>query len=465
MEYEDTNILRTQYVDDLVAQRQALEDALVYQNIEVTTGEGLKTLVPKVASITGSKPYIPFISFYAPAMNVSQLTNDELKNILDTINFNKQSSFAYFLGNQSKIIEVDFSKIFIKPNTPVHHMFYYCNYLKTIKFSSYNDLTGISDLSYMTYSSPSRLVDVDYSSFRLDENLLLNINYAFSSAIKLPMNFFDCTYDITKSDLIRDVNFTETYKVFDTRKIKFKVPEGVTSLTLYNTYSGKFDEFIFDFALDNVENLPDNGYGISYTFNVTCNKLTLLNKEKAKIKSIYSGFQFNGIKTLDLSNLNLSNCTSLNRFLSDVKASTVYLYNVDTSKSTTFTQWFSSTTHPVEYVYSDQLDASSATNIGSQFTISGCRLKHFMGFKNLGKAYKQKTANYTYYGLYMNGANYLSHESAISIINGLYDLNLTYDVANGGTLYTQKVYFASRVLSSLTPEEIAIATNKGWTVS
>ena len=51
------------------------------------------------------------------------------------------------------------------------------------------------------------------------------------------------------------------------------------------------------------------------------------------------------------------------------------------------------------------------------------------------------------------------------IINKVYDLNLTYDVANGGTLYTQKISIGSTNLAKLTAEEIAIATDKGWTVS
>jgi hypothetical protein len=59
----------------------------------------------------------------------------------------------------------------------------------------------------------------------------------------------------------------------------------------------------------------------------------------------------------------------------------------------------------------------------------------------------------------------LTHDSLINVINGLYDLNLTYDVANGGTLYTQTLNLGSTNKAKLTAEEIAIATAKGWTVS
>ena len=84
---------------------------------------------------------------------------------------------------------------------------------------------------------------------------------------------------------------------------------------------------------------------------------------------------------------------------------------------------------------------------------------------NLGKGYTQKTSNLNEYCCGLSFVSLLNHESLMDVINKLYDLNLTYDVANGGTLYTQQLMLGSTNLAKLTPEEIAIATNKGWTVS
>lgn len=111
------------------------------------------------------------------------------------------------------------------------------------------------------------------------------------------------------------------------------------------------------------------------------------------------------------------------------------------------------------------LDGSKTTDISS--VLSGCNsLKNFNGFVNLGKAYTQKTINYSSYKLDLSSCSNLTHESLINIMNNLYDLNLAYDVANGGTLYTQSLTLGSTNLAKLkTAEEIAIATNKGWTVS
>ena len=53
----------------------------------------------------------------------------------------------------------------------------------------------------------------------------------------------------------------------------------------------------------------------------------------------------------------------------------------------------------------------------------------------------------------------------MNVINNLYDLNITYDVANGGTLYTQSLVLGGTNLAKLTDEEKAIAINKGWSLS
>ena len=66
----------------------------------------------------------------------------------------------------------------------------------------------------------------------------------------------------------------------------------------------------------------------------------------------------------------------------------------------------------------------------------------------------------------MSNHKSITKESLIDVINnGLYDLSLTYDVANGETLYTQQLVLGSTNLAKLTADEIAIATSKGWSVS
>lgn len=85
--------------------------------------------------------------------------------------------------------------------------------------------------------------------------------------------------------------------------------------------------------------------------------------------------------------------------------------------------------------------------------------------ENLGKAYRQAQNNYNPYKFaWLRDNNVISKDHVINIFNKLYDLNLSYNVANGGTLYTQQIDLHADIISQLTPEEIAIVTNKGWTL-
>lgn len=86
------------------------------------------------------------------------------------------------------------------------------------------------------------------------------------------------------------------------------------------------------------------------------------------------------------------------------------------------------------------------------------------GFKDLGKAYLNKQANYLHYTLTLSDCTKLTHDSLMNVINDLYDLNLTYGVAQGGTLYTQRLVLGSTNIAKLTEEELQIAQDKGWTI-
>ena len=135
---------------------------------------------------------------------------------------------------------------------------------------------------------------------------------------------------------------------------------------------------------------------------------------------------------------------------------------LDTSSVTSMPSMFSDcsslTTIP-------QLDASKVNDINSTMFLNCTKLADFGGLKDLGKAYTNTIKNYAYYRLNLSSCTSLTHDSLINVINNLYDLNLTYDVANGGTLYTQSLVLGSTNKAKLTNEEIAIATSKGWTVS
>lgn len=133
---------------------------------------------------------------------------------------------------------------------------------------------------------------------------------------------------------------------------------------------------------------------------------------------------------------------------------------IDTSNVTTMNSTF-------QYCESletiPELNAQKAYNISSFLSGTG-KLKNLGGFIDLGKGFTIKSTNHANQAFSLTSKN-VTYESLMNIINKLYDLNLTYDVANGGTLYTQRLNLTSTNLAKLTAEEIAIATNKGWNVS
>lgn len=101
-----------------------------------------------------------------------------------------------------------------------------------------------------------------------------------------------------------------------------------------------------------------------------------------------------------------------------------------------------------------ELDASKVTNI--QGILMNCtNLENFGGLLNLGQAYP-KTSIKESLALGLQNNNKMTHDSLMNV------LNKVYDISNKGT---QIINLGNTNKSKLTAEEIAIATNKGWTVN
>ena len=178
-----------------------------------------------------------------------------------------------------------------------------------------------------------------------------------------------------------------------------------------------------------------------------------------------------------MQNWDSSLATLSSKFIQDKKL--IFMPLVDTSNSNYFNSMFSScsalTTVPQlntsngerfdsmfqscgALVTISQLNASSCIRMINIF--SGCTaLTSFGGFLNLGQAYlTTEQANYNRYTLELESCTLLTHDSLMNVINNLYD------IATKGC-NTQQLILGSTNLAKLTAEEIAIATNKGWTVS
>ena len=176
-------------------------------------------------------------------------------------------------------------------------------------------------------------------------------------------------------------------------------------------------------------------------------------KEKANIaysKTLYdawdasrtsaSRFYYDNRKLVYLPNIDTSNVTDMNRMFSSCYALTT-IPQLDTSNVTDMNNMFNScsalTTIP-------QLDTSKVTNMSSMF--GDCS-----ALENLGGFLNCKV------DLSLSNSTKFTHDSLMNVINNLYDLT-----ANG--LSGQTLTLGSTNIAKLTADEIAIATNKGWTI-
>ena len=278
-----------------------------------------------------------------------------------------------------------------------------------------------------------------YNGARLDE---------FDKILGLCKNMTNATYMFNSTGLTSlDVSNFDTSKVTNMERM-FSANMNLTSLDVSN------------FNTSNVTTMKN-------MFSA-CSGLTSLdvsNFDTSKVTDMYQMFySCNKLTSLNVSSFNTSNVTNMRQmFYNCDKLPSLDVSNFDTSKVTETAQMFNSCSSLTSLDVSN-FDMCSVINATNMFGTPN--LINLTSFKNLGKGYTRNLANTSDYTFSLEKCKSLSHESLMDVINnGLYDLNITYDVANGGTLYTQKLELGSKNMGKLTAEEIAIATNKGWSVS
>lgn len=180
------------------------------------------------------------------------------------------------------------------------------------------------------------------------------------------------------------------------------------------------------------------------------------------IKGMFSNMQ--QLTSIDVSKLDTSNVEEMNDlFINDSKLIELDLRTFNISKVKIISQFVASCSSLVT-LNLDGWDASEINTANNCY--NNCNsLTNLTFMNNFGKGFTIKQNNYIVYKINLSYSTKLTHESLMDVINKLYDLNLTYDVANGGTLYTQQLVLGADNIAKLTENEIAIATNKGWVVS
>ena len=228
---------------------------------------------------------------------------------------------------------------------------------------------------------------------------------------------------------------------------------------------------IYDYFEKNIENTA----GDSRSVATYIKKVPSMDTSKITNFSYFFS-QFNSITEIPF--IDTSNGTNFNSMFVNCK-SLVTIPELNTHNANRAEYMFQNCD---ELISIPQLDTSNIREVGSMF--SWCRklttvpllkaskmitinnvfgrcsnLTNFGGLENIGEAYSTtQSANYSFYQVTLNESPKLTHESLLNVINNLYDIKTK-------GCNAQKLVLGTSNLAKLTAEEIAIATEKGWTVS
>lgn len=214
------------------------------------------------------------------------------------------------------------------------------------------------------------------------------------------------------------------------------------------------------------------------------------------ISNLDYAFKNSNFKNTDTLRINSSNnftldipgCTSMNYLFASTNYTTIPKISVNCPDVTTMYSAFNGCSiEEIElttsekltridnaFSYSSKIKKISEFEGGGLINIKSCffnasGLRSFKGIRNLGKAYTQKTASYEEYTLWFSWSNF-PLEDLISILDNLYDLNISYNVANGGKLYRQDVWITKAQGAILDASEEGLAAKeraiaKGWNIT
>ena len=193
-----------------------------------------------------------------------------------------------------------------------------------------------------------------------------------------------------------------------------------------------------------------------------CNNLIEFDVSNWNVKNATTFYQMfyhcHALKNINCKNWNAPNVTTMqNMFYACYSVEELDLSNLNILNLLNISLLFSNCRNLTTLILGDNFDCSQVTN--ARLFISNCgKLTHIIGnFKNLGMSYNTTSANNSSYNFECQQCP-LTYESLINVINGLYDIG-----SKG--IPTQRVVLGTENMAKLTTDEIAILTNKGWTVS
>lgn len=317
----------------------------------------------------------------------------------------------------------------------------------------------ITNMDYFTQPCRDKLKTLDLSSF--DTSQVTSMIQAFFQCNKLEEIILTNVYTSNVTDMNRmfedcskltslDLSNFNTSKVTDMSQMFSNCPN-LTSLDVSN------------FDTSNVTNM--------YQMFKNCQKLyslDLSNFDTSKVTNMSEMFYTNMyMRSLDVSNFDVSNVTDMSEMFSSCEMlTTLDLSSFNTSKVTNMSKMFQYCRDLVT-LNLPNLDTSNVTNMDYIFRECTELTDLYINF-NL-KSITEVITGPFYYCLYLK--NVVGKFEGTKINLWLSHSPLTADSAmvfiNGLATVTEKrrLSLKASTYDSLTPEQIAIATSKGWTVT
>lgn len=448
--------LSSTYVKDLLKQKSRLQDALLYQGVKADDSDGLDALIDKVETLNSSKTYIKYLSFAN-----CDMTQTTLDDIGININAFDPKYYKYMFRNiRSGYInlgKLDFTRIEDFENMfyaffPYDKDFYIyltpnMDFSNAVNMSSifrsastlYNDVVPKCSAKNLKYlrgpMGPERVFD--YVIKKIYDAPLEDINNLFNRNVS--PSTYPSELHIEMLEHLKNNNDLSNLKDI-----------GSLFGGAYPNNEERFHKYLdFLYSLDttkltSIEGLFDDAINRGDTVGVTRQKLDFTGKTFEQLENVN-----NFLYSKTFNKVLLGKCTS--------KKLTSLRYMVNGS----FTNGEGI---DLEYLDMSEWDLSYVKDV-NYFIRSKKELKHLYFGKNLGKSY-EPTANKDIQTIILTDSKKLTVESLLFLFNSIYDLNKLYiEDLQLDKIYTQKISLGPENLAKLTPEQIAIATNKGWTVS